>query len=229
MDIRFFEDIGITAGITQAPDEADGRRAKLARDAAWGDYIIVPHQVHGTRVIPITRDVLEDLGTLAEIPDCDGMVTDLPGVTLTSKHADCVPIIACDMTKGVIGLAHAGWRGTADGIAAVLALTMIQIYGCDPRDIRVAVGPAIGRCHFEVREDVVREFIEKMPWCEDYIDEGKEPGKYYIDLKGINTELLRMFGITDILVSPVCTVEDENCWSYRRDGTAKRMLAYIRK
>ena len=229
MDIKFFEEQGIYAGMTQAPDEADGRRAQLAKEASWGEYVVVPHQVHGTRVIPVTRDVLEELGTLAELPECDGMVTDLPGVTLTTKHADCVPVYAYDRAKGVIGLAHAGWRGTVDGIAAVLALTMMQVYGCSPLDIEAVIGPSIGRCCFEVSEDVVEEFITKMPWCEDFIDEGKAPGKYFIDLKGINTELLKMFGITNTLVSPVCTFEDENCWSYRRDGTAKRMLAYIRK
>ncbi|MBQ9891043.1 MAG: peptidoglycan editing factor PgeF [Firmicutes bacterium] len=229
MDLRFFEDLGITAGITQVPDDADERRAEFVKEAAWGEYVVAPVQVHGVRVIPVNRSVLEEQGTLVQLPDCDGTVTDIPGVTLTSKHADCVPLFACDPVKGVIGLAHAGWRGTSDGIAAVLALTMIQIYGCEPRNIKVCVGPAIGRCCFEVSEDVVAEFIAKMPWCEDYIDEGKVPGKYMIDLKGINTELLKMFGVSDIRISPVCTVEDMNCYSYRRDGTTKRMLAYIRK
>ena len=227
MDIRFFEDLGIRAGITQAPGDADEKRKQLAEKALWGEHIIVPTQVHGVRVVPVTRDLLDGMGTLAEIGECDGMVTDLPGVTLTTKHADCVPVFAYDPVKKVIGLAHAGWRGTADGIAAVLALTMIQIYGCDPTDIKAAIGPAIGRCHFEVSEDVTEEFITKMPWCEDYIDAGQKPGKYMIDLKGINTELLKMFGITDTLVSPVCTFEDDNCYSYRRNGTDKRMLAYI--
>ena len=229
MDIRFFEGSGVTAGITQVPDSADEKRKELADKASWGEYVLVPHQVHGTRVLPVFREDLEDKGALADMGECDGLVTDLPGVTLTTKHADCVPVFAYDSVKGVIGLAHAGWRGTVDGIAAVLALTMMQIYGCDPHNIKAAIGPAIGRCHFEVSEDVVQEFIEKMPWCEDYIDEGKAPGKYMIDLKGINTELLKMFGITDTFVSPVCTFEDDNCYSYRRNGTAERMLAYIRK
>ena len=230
MDLRFFENTGFTAGFTQAPDTSDERRAEMAREAAAdGGYVIRPLLTHGVRVLPVTRAFLAGKDSYIEIPDCDGLVTAEPNVTLTSTHADCIPVYICDPVKGVIGLAHAGWRGTVDGIAAVLVLTMMQGFGCDPADIKAYVGPGIGRCHFEVSENVAVEFITKMPWCEDYIDEGAKPGKYMIDLKGINAELLKMFHVGSIEISPVCTFEDPNCYSYRRDGTDKRMLAYIRK
>ena len=229
MDIRYFEKYGITAGITQVPDRSDVRRAEMSEELEKrGGHLIRPCLTHGVNVYPITRKFLEGKPSYIEIEDCDGMVTDLPDVALTSTHGDCIPLYAFDPVKKVIGLAHAGWRGTVNGIAAVLALTMIKTYGCDPSDIRTVVGPGIGRCCFEVSEDVAREFIEKMPWCEDYIDEGAREGKYMIDLKGINAELFKMFGITNTEISPVCTYEDENCWSYRRNGTDKRMLAYIK-
>ena len=229
MDIRYFEDLGITAGITQVPDRSDVRRAVMAGELAEkGGYLIRPWLTHGVNVQPITRGFLEGKPSYIEIDDCDGMVTDLPDVALTSTHGDCIPLYAFDPEKRVIGLAHAGWRGTVDGIAASLALTMIKAYGCDPLDIHTVVGPGIGRCCFEVSEDVAREFIEKMPWCEDYIDEGAAPGKYMIDLKGINAQMFSFFGIVNTEISPVCTYEDENCWSYRRNGTDKRMLAYIK-
>ena len=157
-------------------------------------------------------------------------MTDLERVTLTSTHGDCIPIYAADSSRGVIGLAHAGWRGTADGIAAVLVSTMISGYGCRPQDISVYIGPGIGRCHFEVSEDVAEEFRSKMPWSDRFVDKGMKAGKYMIDLKGINAELFRMQGVTDVFVSPVCTFCNEaECWSYRRNGTAERHLAYIRK
>ncbi len=67
-----------------------------------------------------------------------------------------------------------------------------------------------------------------MPWSNDHIDKGIKAGKYMIDLKGINARLLGMQGVTDIFVSPVCTYcNAEECWSYRRNGTAERHLAYI--
>ena len=229
MDIRYFEQYGITAGITQVPDRSDVRRAAMAEELKAKDgFLIRPCLTHGVNVQPVTWQFLDDKPSYIEIEDCDGMVTDVRNVALTSTHGDCIPLYAYDPVRKVIGLAHAGWRGTVDGIAAALALTMVRLFDCVPSDIHVVVGPGIGRCCFEVSEDVAREFIEKMPWCEDYIDEGAKPGKYMIDLKGINAEMFRFFGISDIEISPVCTYEDENCWSYRRDGTDKRMLAYIK-
>ena len=229
MDIRYFEEYGITAGITQAPDRSDVRRQQMAEELKErGGYLIRPCLTHGINVYPITAGFLEGKPSYIEIEDCDGAVTDIPDVALTSTHGDCIPLYAYDPIRRVIGLAHAGWRGTVKGMAAVLVLTMIKNYGCDPADIHTVVGPGIGRCCFEVSEDVAREFIEKLPWCEDFIDEGAKEGKYMIDLKGINAELFRMTGVKEIEVSQVCTYEDENCWSYRRNGTDKRMLAYIK-
>ena len=151
MDIRYFEEYGITAGITQVPDLSDVRRAAMAEELVKkGGYLIRPCLTHGVNVYPITRQFLEGKPSYIEIEDCDGMVTDLPDVALTSTHGDCIPLYAYDPDRKVIGLAHAGWRGTVDGIAAALALTMIKTYGCDPADIRTVVGPGIGRCCFEV-------------------------------------------------------------------------------
>lgn len=229
MDIKFFSDQSwIDAGISQAPDLSDVRRAEMAEKAAsQGGFVIRPCLVHGTRVVSVTKQFLEGRPGYIEIEECDGLVTSEKNVTLTSTHGDCIPLYAADPVKGVIGLAHAGWRGTADGIAAVLMKTMIQSYGCDPADILTVVGPGIGKCCFEVSEDVAQQFADKIPWSEAFIEKAAAEGKYMIDLKGINAEFFRLFGAGRTEVSPVCTYEDENCWSYRRNGTANRMLAYI--
>ena len=106
---------------------------------------------------------------------------------------------------------------------------MKSVYGCRPEDIKAGIGPGIGRCHFEVSEDVAAEFREKLPWCAPMTDKGQKPGKYYIDLKAINAELCRLAGVTDITVSPVCTYcQEAECFSYRRNGTKLRHLAYIK-
>ena len=151
MDIKYFEEFGITAGITQAPDRSDLRRAAMAQEAEKsGGYLIRPCLTHGVNVYTIDRAFLEGRPSYIEIEDCDGMVTDLPNVTLTSTHGDCIPLYAYDPVRKAAGLAHAGWRGTVDGIAEALIRTMINSYGCDPADIRTVVGPGIGRCCFEV-------------------------------------------------------------------------------
>ncbi len=229
MDIIYFKDKGITAGFTQAPDLSDVRRSAMAEQAALeGGYVIRPCLVHGTYVLAVTKDYLDDKPSYIEVEACDGLVTDIPDVTLTSTHGDCIPVFVCDNVKKVIGLAHAGWRGTADGIAYELAGIMTEKYNCDPKNISAVIGPGIGLCHFEVSEDVAESFLKKQPWCGPFIEKGVSAGKYMIDLKGINAELLRKAGITDIEISPVCTYEDINCYSYRRNGTQNRMLAYIK-
>ena len=230
MDFVFLEKEGISAGFTRAPEKHTERLDALVKAAGPGAHVITAHQVHGCLVLPVTEDILSGSGALVHMGDCDGLVTDVPGVTLTTKHADCVPLYAYDASKGVIGLAHAGWRGTVNGMAASLIEAMSVHYGCCPGDIRTAVGPAIGRCHFEVSEDVAEEFRSKMPWSEEFIDKGIRAGKYMIDLKGINARLFRIQGVNDIFVSPVCTYcHEADCWSYRRNGTAERHLAYISK
>ena len=229
MDIKYFEKFDITAGLTLAPDLSDVRRSAMAEEASFrGGCVIRPCLVHGIHIEQITPEFLEDSPFYIEIEECDGLVTDIPDVTLTSTHGDCIPVYAYDPDKRVIGLAHAGWRGTVDGIAAELIASMKNNYDCDPASIYAVVGPGIGRCHFEVSEDVAMEFREKLSWADQFIDDGPAPGKYMIDLKGINALFLENAGVKNIEISPVCTFEDENCYSYRRDGTQKRMLAYIR-
>lgn len=228
MDFTFLKNTGVFAGFSKAPEKHTEKLDALVKDAEPGMHVITAHQVHGCLVLPVTEEILAGRDTLVHMGDCDGFVTDLSGITLTTKHADCVPLYAYDPLEGVIGLAHAGWRGTVNGMAASLIEAMVENYGCDPKNIKAAVGPAIGRCHFEVSEDVADEFRSKMPWSNDHIDKGIKAGKYMIDLKGINARLLGMQGVTDIFVSPVCTYcNAEECWSYRRNGTAERHLAYI--
>ena len=230
MDFIFFEKEGITAGFTKAPERHTDRLDAFVKESVPGAHVITAHQVHGIDVAAVTEDTLKGRETLVHMGDCDGFVTDLPSVILTTKHADCVPLYAYDTVKGVIGLAHAGWRGTAAGMAASLIRAMKEHYSCDPSDIKAAIGPSIGLCHFEVSQDAAEVFKTKMPWSEKFIDKGIKAGKYMIDLKGINAFLFGMQGVKDVFVSPVCTYCDaENCWSYRRNGTAERHLAYIRK
>ena len=87
-------------------------------------------------------------------PECDGLVTDDPGVTLVVFTADCTPLLFHDPVTGAVGAAHAGWRGTALGIGERVVETMVKSFGCDPKNIRAAIGPNIAQCHFETDRDV---------------------------------------------------------------------------
>lgn len=229
MDLMILQEKGAAAGFSLRPCLHTERREELAAEASPSGRVIVPEQIHGNKVVAVTEQILEGSGTMVDIPGCDGTVTDLPGVILTAKYADCIPLYFFDPAKGVIGLSHAGWRGTAGNIASVTVDMMTGLYGSDPSDIIACIGPGIGRCHFEVSQDVADVFMADHPWCGAFIDAGKAPGKYMMDLKGINSELLRKMGLRDIRVSPYCTFCDpERFYSYRRDAALERHLAWIR-
>ncbi|MBR0131140.1 MAG: polyphenol oxidase family protein [Firmicutes bacterium] len=184
----------------------------------------------------------------------DGCVTDVPGVVLTSTHGDCLPIYIYDPVKKAVGLAHAGWRGTYDGIAAVLADTMVREFGSDPMDMLAYIGPGIDFCCFEVNEDVAEAFTDRYYWAQEMtaikpLRYEKQPHaagplnagdaeeteyqpvqKYLVDLKAVNDELLKISGIPEenINICRDCTVCDaESYYSHRRAKEKDRMLAYI--
>ena len=150
-----------------------------------------------------------------DYPECDGLVTAVPGVTLMIFTADCTPLLFHDPVTGAVGAAHAGWRGTAQNIGAKTVEAMVKAFGCRPEDIRAAIGPNLGQCHFETDLDVpaalTASFGEEI---QAYIrHQGK---KYYPDLKGINALALRRAGLRHIEVSDACTwCESDRFWSHR--------------
>lgn len=149
------------------------------------------------------------------LPDCDALVTDVAGLALVVFSADCTPILAYDPVTGAVGAAHAGWRGTVSGIGARMVEAMEKYYGSRPEDIRAAVGPNIGFCHFETHADVpqaLREAYGKA--MEPFIRTQGE--KYLVDLKAVNAWVLRQAGVRQVEVSTACTVcESDRFWSHR--------------
>ena len=94
-----------------------------------------------------------------DYPECDALVTNTPGVTLMVFTADRTPILFCDPVTGAVGAAHAGWRGTAQDIAGKTVAAMVEKFGCDVKNIRCAIGPNLGQCHFETDGDVPHALI----------------------------------------------------------------------
>ncbi len=226
---------------SQKPDRSLDLIPSICRDLGSGEYFIKPHLVHGKHVQVIDEEYLKaehikpegypelsDVKGYIEVPKTDGLVTDIKGVALVSTHGDCLPIFACDPKKKVIGIAHAGWKGTMLGIAAELVKTMMNTYGCKASDIYTYIGPGIGKCHFEVMEDVKKQFEENLTWSKEFIFP-KDEEHYLIDLKGINERHLRQCNIEHIQISEDCTYcLEEKYWSYRRSADKDRMLAYIK-
>lgn len=230
MDIKVFPQFNnIVAGFTTKPDDSDSRRAKMVLDNP-NTYVIRPRQVHGNDVLAIKEDMLGE-NHYIEIPEMDGLITNLKGVRLTSTHGDCIPVYAVDPIKNVIGVAHAGWKGTALMIAQKLIEAMASTYSCQPKDIQCFIGPGIDKCHFEFGLKEAEEyFFMPNPSTRAYLAKELSKDKILLDLKGINKHFLMNAGVPEenIEVSPECTYCDvAKFYSYRRCKDTKRMLAYI--
>ena len=148
-------------------------------------------------------------------PQCDGLVTNTPGVALLIFTADCTPLLFHDPVTGAVGAAHAGWRGTAQSIGARVVEAMVENFGCKPENIRAAIGPNVGMCHFETDADVPNAMLEAFgEEANAYIE--KKGEKYFLDLKAINALSIRRAGVTHIEVSDACTMcQPDRFWSHR--------------
>jgi YfiH family protein len=137
----------------------------FANRQAWGASIgidaasiVAVRQVHGNTVDCVTA-AERGRGAVplppGQVPAADALLTDAPDTPLLLSFADCTPLLFHDPVRGVVGLAHAGWRGTVADVAGETVWTLVARYGSDPADLLVGIGPAIGRCCYLVDEPVV--------------------------------------------------------------------------
>lgn len=177
--------------------------------------LVLSHQTHTDTVTRVGKPETGAGLFAPELPECDALITNEPGVALAIFTADCTPILLHDPVTGAVGAAHAGWRGTASAIAGKTVAAMTRAYGCDPANIRAAIGPNIGPCCFQTDRDVPDAMLEAfgeaaMPFIRQQED------KYYVNLKEINALVLRQAGVRQIDISRDCTVcQSHRFWSHR--------------
>ena len=208
----------LNIGMQRGDDPENVRENYRILTAALGcglEDLVLTRQIHTDIVRRVGR---EDAGKSLDhrdFPECDALITCDPGVALVVFTADCTPILLHDPVTGAVGAAHAGWRGTALGIAAKTAEAMVREYGCDPKDIRAAIGPNIGFCCFETDRDVPDAMVEALgEEANAFIRPSGD--KYYVNLKEINALWLRRAGVEHIEISDVCTVcQSDVFWSHR--------------
>ena len=152
------------------------------------------------------------------LPDCDALITRERGLALVVFTADCTPILFHDPVTGAVGAAHAGWRGTARAIAQRTVEAMEKNFGSRPENIRAAIGPNIGKCHFETNADVPEAMVGAFgPEVNAFIEPVGE--KFHVDLKAINAMILRNAGVTQVEISDQCTFcSPDRFWSHRITG-----------
>ncbi|WP_172249808.1 peptidoglycan editing factor PgeF [Saccharibacillus deserti] len=171
-------------------------------------------------------------------PDTDGLLTNVPGVLLTSFYADCTPLYFYDPVRQVAGLAHAGWKGTVAEIARRMTEKMTGHYGSRPTDILAAIGPCIGESRYEVDEavlDRVRVLLEKEPGNDSCslsdFSKDRGGGKALLNLKELNRHLMIRSGIRpeSIACTGWCTSSRTDLFfSHRQEkGRTGRMASWI--
>ena len=163
-----------------------------------------------------------------ELEGYDAFVTNLPGVALGARTADCVPVLLYDPVHRAVAAVHAGWKGTVLHISQLAIEVMIRQYGCNPSGMRAVIGPAIGPDSFQVGEEVVAKFREaEFPIEEIWSFQGPGDGSpmsggHHIDLFKANRWLLEEAGVPhgNIQVHSIDTYTDTSFFSARREGTA---------
>jgi len=195
------------------------------------DDCAVTKQVHGTEVRVAEEADVHRFGT--DVPyEADGLVTAVPGLALACFTADCVPVLLCDDVHGVIGAVHCGWRSSVGDILGNAVEKMCAL-GASTEHICAAVGPAIGKCCFEVGGEVI-EAVDRWLGGDGaafYRPEPGVPGKFLLDLQGANACRLRQLGLRSdkIAISDECTMcAHDKYWSHRytkgRRGTQGALI-----
>ena len=173
------------------------------------NHLVTVNQVHSADVV-----VLD--GPLGDRPLADGLVTATPGLAIAVLTADCQPVLFADREAGVIGAAHAGWRGAMDGVLEATIDTMEGL-GADRGRITAAIGPAISQRIYEVGEEYFERFFDEDPANARFFATGEAPDKYLFDLPGYGLSRLRAAGIGEAEWTRHCTYRDpDRFYSYRR-------------
>lgn len=194
------------------------------------DRCVLSRQIHRDDVKIVTES---DAGAGLIRPqdyEADALVTNVPGLPLVIFSADCIPTLYFDPVSHCIGAAHAGWRGTALGIAEKTVRTMARVYGAKPENIRAAIGPGIGKCCFETDGDVPEALRAALGREADACMTAEENGKWHVDLKAANARLLHRAGVLrqHIAVSDACTAcQPDLYWSHRITGDARGSQAAL--
>lgn len=161
------------------------------------DSLVFSKQTHTTNIRVVTE---EDKGKgftrKVDYTDVDGLITNVPGLTLATFYADCVPLFFVDPVHRAIGLSHSGWKGTVGKIGKKTVERMTKEFGTDPKDVLAAIGPSICQSCYEVSEDVINQFkeaFEEAKWPEFFY--AKENGKYQLNLWRANELIFEEAGI----------------------------------
>lgn len=205
--------VGLYASLNGGPgsrDDASSVSENRSRIAAHlgGTVLVSTAQVHSDQVVTVSQPWGEDR------PRADAMVTDRAGIALGVLTADCAPVLLADTQSGVIGAAHAGWKGAVGGVLEAVVDAMVRL-GANPETIAAAIGPTIGQAAYEVGQEFVERFLDDDPDTAQFFAGGREDRAQF-DLPGYVRWRLAAAGV-EASWTGHCTYSDEaRFFSYRR-------------
>ncbi|MGH7255061.1 MAG: polyphenol oxidase family protein [Nitrospirales bacterium] len=193
------------------------RKDPVRLESRQGQIVVAVKQVHGTDTLVLNRRI----GPEERFDGgWDALVTDQPGVLLTIRTADCVPVLLHEPRRRVVAALHAGWRGAVAGLVPRVIGVLERRLGVAPSGLRMAIGPAIRSCCYEVDAPVLDPLRKTFPGWRAVV-EGTRPGKGLLDLQGLVRGQAIERGVPDEAIHTVrvCTAcHPELMYSNRRDG-----------
>jgi len=205
-----YRGLNVGLGSNDARPHVEENRARVSR---WfntpTERLATLHQVHSPDVVTV------DAGYDGSRPQADAMVTATPGLVLGVLSADCGPVLFADKDAGVIGAAHAGWKGALTGVLENTIEAMVAL-GADRANIVACLGPSISRRNYEVGAEFVARFLEKDAAYAAFFTPSQNEGHAMFDLPALTIKRLGDAGITAENLD-ICTYADEELFfSYRR-------------
>ena len=224
-----YNSLNLGLGTLDSPHSVEGNRSLLVRHFGISiERLVTVNQVHGDDLLVIDEPN-PDYSHFLKV-DCDGIITNQPGVMIGICLADCIPVLLLDPVRRVVAALHAGWKGTAAGITAKGVKALVKLFDSDPRDVLAAVGPGIGACCYEVDAPVMEAF-RKSGQDTSLFAADKGLGKFRLDLPEANRQQLLRAGIPEdnMEVGKLCvSCNRELFFSYRRDGgETGRQMGFI--
>jgi len=190
---------------------AENRKRALARAGLQGSALVTAYQIHSARAVAVDA-AWDDKAR----PEADALVTCKPGLALGILTADCVPVLFADPEAGVIGAAHAGWKGAVGGVLEATVDAMGAL-GASRQQIRAAIGPAIAQKSYEVGPDFRQRFIDEDTSNQRFFVPSERAGHFMFDLQGYVASRLNALGLFSIASANRDTcAEAEDFFSYRR-------------
>ncbi|HZQ07183.1 MAG TPA: peptidoglycan editing factor PgeF [Anaerolineae bacterium] len=217
-----FDSLNLSSHVGDSPDNVMENMERFHRALGLERRTTVDaHQAQADRVARVT---VAERGT--RIQGVDGLITNLRGIPLMLRYADCVPILLYDPTHQAIGIAHAGWRGTVGKIVTNTVKAMQDAFGTEPSQLITAIGPSIGPCCYEIGADV-RERVEAAFAGKNELLLARN-GTLHLDLWQANAVQLRALGVEQIDVAGVCTADHtDDFYSWRREQAKTGRFAAV--